>query len=181
MQKAMTDLPAGSAARVLANEGVTRPATVGVEDVLADADANRGKASFMDYVRFAVVAWYLSVVLTWLILSRQLPLNISIRRVLRRMLFMRIRHPVLLTGIEPQTGHCFRAKVSPRIGSDSDDVSRVRIYEDDKPLPMAHVAHLTIAELGLGRFSHWDSHLYFSSSDNTDPRTNGRKYTFKEI
>ncbi|MDP7135379.1 MAG: hypothetical protein QF437_33090, partial [Planctomycetota bacterium] len=37
--------------------------------------------------------------------------------------------------------------------------------------------HRDIRELGKGRYSHWtQSTLYFSASDSTDPRTNGRKY-----
>ncbi|MES2196608.1 MAG: hypothetical protein V4517_19475 [Pseudomonadota bacterium] len=55
------------------------------------------------------------------------------------------------------------------------------ILEDGRPLGPAHSSHKEIAELGAGRYSHWkgtaDSVLVFSSSDNTDPRTNGRTYT----
>ena len=62
-----------------------------------------------------------------------------------------------------------------------DSSSPVMIYEDGKPLGPAHsMPHDTIATLGDGRFSHWkngkDSILVFSSSDNTDPETNGRDY-----
>jgi|GEM_PF-1785751 len=62
-----------------------------------------------------------------------------------------------------------------------DSSSPVVIYEDGKPLGPAHsTPHGTIGSLGLGRFSHWKngdtSVLVFSSSDNTDPETNGRSY-----
>ena len=30
--------------------------------------------------------------------------------------------------------------------------------------------------MGSGRFSHWGGNLFFSTSDNTDPNTNGRVY-----
>ena len=30
--------------------------------------------------------------------------------------------------------------------------------------------------LGRGRYSHWGRYIYFSSTDNTDPRKNGRSY-----
>lgn len=36
-----------------------------------------------------------------------------------------------------------------------------------------------IAKLGRGRFSFLNGHLYFSASDNSDPRTNGRSYVLK--
>ncbi|QPF82651.1 hypothetical protein IC762_23260 [Bradyrhizobium genosp. L] len=61
-----------------------------------------------------------------------------------------------------------------------DSSSPIMIYEDDKPLGPAHsTPHETISTLGHGRFSHWKgsfSVFVFSSSDNTDPRTNGRAY-----
>ncbi len=55
--------------------------------------------------------------------------------------------------------------------------SPVILYEDDKPLGPAHSNHSDISRLGLGRFSHWGTLGFFvSTSDNSDPRTNGRKY-----
>lgn len=54
--------------------------------------------------------------------------------------------------------------------------SQLMLLEDGKPLK-PHEAHVLILDEGLGRFSHWGAHgLLFSSSDNTDPRTNGREY-----
>jgi hypothetical protein len=51
------------------------------------------------------------------------------------------------------------------------------IYEDGKPLGPPHSTHADISKLGLGRFSHWYGVGYiFSSSDNSDPNSNGRKY-----
>ena len=39
------------------------------------------------------------------------------------------------------------------------------------------VVHETIAELGGGRFSHWTGEGFiFSSSDNTNPQSTGRRY-----
>jgi hypothetical protein len=54
--------------------------------------------------------------------------------------------------------------------------SQLMLLEDGKPLK-PHEGHTLILNEGLGRFSHWGAHgLLFSSSDNTDPRTNGREY-----
>ncbi len=54
--------------------------------------------------------------------------------------------------------------------------SQLMLLEDGKPL-QAHQAHELIRREGLGRFSHWGARgLIFSSTDNTDPRTNGREY-----
>jgi hypothetical protein len=55
--------------------------------------------------------------------------------------------------------------------------SPIIVYEDGKPLGPAHSEHSDIANIGLGRFSHWRGHgIIFSSSDNTDPNLNGREY-----
>lgn len=56
--------------------------------------------------------------------------------------------------------------------------SPVLVYEDDKLLgPAVHGNLGSIARDGGGRYSHWNHEgLIFSASDNSDPRTNGRKY-----
>ena len=57
--------------------------------------------------------------------------------------------------------------------------SILRLYENGVELKEAHAVHDDIRKLGKGRFSHWHSTLYFSASDNSDPRTNGRTYTYE--
>jgi len=53
-----------------------------------------------------------------------------------------------------------------------------QLYEDGQLLGPADALHAVIGTRGGGRFSLWnDGFLYFSSSDNSDPRTNGRQYT----
>lgn len=55
--------------------------------------------------------------------------------------------------------------------------TKLILYEDGKPLGPAHNAHIDTMENGLGRWSHWGTHaIQFSTSDNSDPRTNGRQY-----
>lgn len=56
--------------------------------------------------------------------------------------------------------------------------STLRLFENGKELGPAHAMHVEIRNLGKGRFSHWAGSLYFSASDNTNPRTNGRTYTY---
>jgi hypothetical protein len=51
------------------------------------------------------------------------------------------------------------------------------ICENDLTLGPAHTLHVDISQLGQGRFSHWkDVGFIFSSSDGTNPQTNGRTY-----
>jgi parallel beta-helix repeat protein len=63
--------------------------------------------------------------------------------------------------------------------------SQLRLFENQTELGPAHAWHQDIRTLGGGRFSHWtasgaagDESLHFSASDNSDPRTNGRTYSY---
>jgi len=76
----------------------------------------------------------------------------------------------------PDSGFCFRAWALWRVTSDRDGRSALILLEDGIPLPSPHTPHDDIRRLGAGRYSHWRWHVYFSSSDDTDPRRNGRIY-----
>ncbi|MCC6954061.1 MAG: SGNH/GDSL hydrolase family protein [Deltaproteobacteria bacterium] len=54
--------------------------------------------------------------------------------------------------------------------------SSLAVFEDGRSLGPPHVALQSIVDSGSGRFAHWGDSLYFSASDNSDPRTNGRRY-----
>jgi hypothetical protein len=57
--------------------------------------------------------------------------------------------------------------------------SPIILYEDDKRLGPPHSAHHDIEQLGQGRYAHLkDQGILMSTSDNSDPRTNGRRYYF---
>ena len=64
-------------------------------------------------------------------------------------------------------------------GDDEDNPlrSHVRLFESGRELGPPHAFHKEIASRGGGRFSHWQEGLFFSSSDNTSPNENGRRYT----
>jgi hypothetical protein len=58
-----------------------------------------------------------------------------------------------------------------------DRQSPVMLYEDDKPLGPAHSDDADIERIGHGRYSYRTGvGLIFSTSDNSDPATNGRHY-----
>ncbi len=68
---------------------------------------------------------------------------------------------------------------TPATGADS----ALRLFEDDRELGPPNSGHNSIRTGGRGAFSHWSGspdgkpqQLYFSTSDNSDPRTNGRTY-----
>jgi hypothetical protein len=50
------------------------------------------------------------------------------------------------------------------------------VLENGLPLGPQHSTHEAIKSLGRGSLSHWGGALYFSTSDNSDPRANGRAY-----
>jgi hypothetical protein len=55
--------------------------------------------------------------------------------------------------------------------------SPVIIYEEGKPLGPAHSNFADISKLGRGRFTFWTGQgLIFSTSDGSDPNSNGRRY-----
>jgi glycosyltransferase involved in cell wall biosynthesis len=88
--------------------------------------------------------------------------------------------PLATEAMEPDGGHGYRvdlARFAIFAPSDQESVSLLRLFENGKPLLGPHHEHDTIRGLGQGRFSHWGNYLYFSASDNSDPRHNGRYYT----
>jgi hypothetical protein len=67
------------------------------------------------------------------------------------------------------------------VKSQSDDSahparSTAILCEDDSIVGAAHSVHDDITKAGNGRYSHWAGALYFSTSDHSDPNTNGRRY-----
>ena len=60
--------------------------------------------------------------------------------------------------------------------SDARHRSRFFLCEEGIALTWPHSLHDNIRRYGRGQYSHWGQHLYFSSSDGSDPNTNGREY-----
>lgn len=63
--------------------------------------------------------------------------------------------------------------------ADHPNRAKVTILENGRALGPAHSQHSFIRERGDGAFSQWGERLYFSSSDNSDPRSNGRTYSVR--
>lgn len=77
-------------------------------------------------------------------------------------------------------GQAYRVEL-PAFRERADDLqhprrSRLMLYEDDTPVGFAHQTHADIERHGGGRYSHWRESLIFSTTDGTDPNTNGRRY-----
>lgn len=87
-----------------------------------------------------------------------------------------------ITTIRRERGNCYISDlVSLGIDHQGNSLGEERpsslvLFEDASSLGPSGSTHQDIREHGRGRFSHWGSTLYFSTSDNTDPLTNGRTY-----
>ena len=55
-------------------------------------------------------------------------------------------------------------------------VSQTVVCEGDHRMGPAHTPIVEITQKGGGRFIHYHDTVFFSSSDNTDPNSNGRRY-----
>lgn len=87
------------------------------------------------------------------------------------------------TSISPNEGfgYCAELPGYREIADDKENPRRspLLVYEDGVLLGFPHAGRCAIAEKGEGRFSHWEDRLYFSASDNADPRAVGRRYELR--
>jgi hypothetical protein len=104
---------------------------------------------------------------------------------------VRESHLISATSMTHVDGASYRASISPSpfapvLVAASDDPnhpqrSSSRLFEGGRGLGPAHAARIGVATVGKGRFSHWTTAVYFSASDNSDPRTNGRVYRLETV
>jgi hypothetical protein len=73
---------------------------------------------------------------------------------------------------------------TPADNSSFNKQSTLRLFENGLEIGPAHSLHADIRNKGAGRFSHWSrtdgtgESIRFSASNNTNPRTNGKKYSY---
>jgi hypothetical protein len=61
--------------------------------------------------------------------------------------------------------------------NEGDRRSPIIVYENHDPLGPAHSTFEKVSKIGLGHFAHWIGQgLVFSTSDGSNPNTNGRRY-----
>jgi SAM-dependent methyltransferase len=79
-------------------------------------------------------------------------------------------------------GDCWSAELPAliRYADDESDPRRstLALYENGLALQQPHFTIGEIRCLGIGRYAHWEDRLYFSTTDNTDPNRNGRRYAY---
>ncbi|MFN8390803.1 MAG: hypothetical protein U0136_10975 [Bdellovibrionota bacterium] len=135
------------------------------------------------YRAFSVVAVtaYLSSVLALLLYKKRIHPPFSFKKIIRAKFQPPYAGAIAAAQMTPEIGNCYTAPLPANLISDSEGCSKLQLLEDGKPLPGAHAVHADIRTQGKGMFSHWGACIFFSASDNSDPRTNGRQYTVKEV
>jgi hypothetical protein len=125
-----------------------------------------------------LVSLYLVLVGLWLLIAGRIKAE-GIGKMIRQS----FRRPYAgeLLDIRHDERHCWVAAVPCGLLSDKEGASRLVVCEDERQLGPAHCGHEDIRERGGGRFSHWGAQVYFSTLDNSDPRTNGRRYQVREV
>ena len=78
--------------------------------------------------------------------------------------------------VQKELGYCHIAMMPPGV-----TLSKYRLFEDDYPLGPSEALHDDIRQQGGGRYSLWGRAVYFSASDNSDARYNGRTYVLRRI
>lgn len=82
--------------------------------------------------------------------------------------------------IEHRSGHlcAYSVRALEYLADNQQDPHRspLELTENGKPIGHAHSVHSEIIANGCGQYSHYGTYFLFSSSDNSDPRTNGRIY-----
>lgn len=124
-----------------------------------------------------VVSGWMLLAASWLLVRGRLPGRYVLQ--VGRAVFRR-RYRGELADVRAEQGRCWVGTIRQGVPSDADIGSRLVVLEDGVPLPHPHAAHDDIRRLGQGRYSHWTSNVYFATSDDSDPRHNGRRYTVEE-
>lgn len=84
------------------------------------------------------------------------------------------RYSIEIAWQQREIGNAFITRI-PSIGK----LSGLVLLEDDLRLGPGGALHDQIRNMGAGTYSIWGNYLYFSTSDNTDPELNGRKYVLR--
>ncbi|MFN7827285.1 MAG: hypothetical protein ACK5RR_04880, partial [Acidobacteriota bacterium] len=89
--------------------------------------------------------------------------------------------PYEITKIVPEGSYGYVGILDHDNWSSHEQPSDAQVLENGEPLKgKQNSIHSDIRQLGLGRYSFWQTSIYFSTSDNSDPRTNGRKYEIRK-
>jgi arylsulfatase A-like enzyme len=88
-------------------------------------------------------------------------------------------HRVSVDEMQPNQGKAWQVFFSHDevTTSGQDHISELVVLEDGRPLDRDNILD-HIRHRGAGLFSHWADRVFFAPEDNSDPRSNGRTYSF---
>jgi hypothetical protein len=130
-------------------------------------------------VSIVLVSAYLGCVFIYLLARGRIP-RAGVRKLAHAWFRPKYRSALVPSSFRLESGHCYVASLPRHLPCDEYSASTLRLREDGHPLGPGHCSHDEVRRLGGGRYSHWGSLLYFSSSDNSDPSSNGRSYDVVE-
>jgi hypothetical protein len=81
-----------------------------------------------------------------------------------------------LRNVQHEQKHAYIAHLGTGAWNSMTWPSVAQLLEDGCPIGSGNILHDHIREDGSGLYSFWDSYILFSTSDNSDPKTNGRLY-----
>jgi hypothetical protein len=93
--------------------------------------------------------------------------------------------PIASAKFTRQAGHAYVARIA--FGTTPDKIgdlkrSKLKLFENGVEMGPAHSKYKDIEALGKGRFLHWkagtEDALWMSATDNSNPITNGKAYTY---
>ena len=121
---------------------------------------------------FFIILWMLSCVAALL-------LTLHINNLL---VLYWVQLPVVTQNIKPgkQGGNIYVISIKPGWLPRSKGYDLpTRLYENERSLAPGNALRTEIGTLGDGRYTYENGRLFFSTSDNSDPRMNGRRYTLE--
>jgi hypothetical protein len=80
---------------------------------------------------------------------------------------------------QPELGFGFVAQTGRADLGSHQSPQATALFENGVQLGLRNAVHSDVREVGLGRYSFWHDYVLFATSDNSDPRTNGRRYTMR--
>lgn len=86
------------------------------------------------------------------------------------------RVPVQMTTLRAEHGSCWVVEYGKNMRGSGQYPLYAELYENGTCLGPGNALHDDIRSIGRGRYSFWKGTLYFSTSDNSSPLENGRRY-----
>ncbi|CAN5249933.1 hypothetical protein BH09PSE2_BH09PSE2_02220 [soil metagenome] len=89
---------------------------------------------------------------------------------------LELQRPFMVGEKHERLAHVSESFAQHTNNGETPSASRLELWEDGQLLGPRHAQHGAIVSEGGGIYSHWLHWMRFSSSDGSDPNTNGGRY-----